>query len=223
MKPRRSLKGLSSYLGHERWPIVGLGLSALVGGIFEAGAFLLVVKVALVVATNDEKIGLGPLSLTPGQALLLTVGMVVLSLAANVLNSRISASITSRVIASSRKRLAAAFLGASWDIQSRERQGNLHQILTGHVSQISTAITNLAIGLSSAASFIAFTVSAAVVSISSFAVIVAAIALMAALLVPISKLTKRRGAAVGRANIEYATQLAQTTSVASELHVFDVT
>jgi ABC-type multidrug transport system fused ATPase/permease subunit len=76
--------------------------------------------------------------------------------------------------------------------------------------------------LSSASSFIAFTISAAIVSLGSFAVIVAAIALMAALLVPVSKLTKRRGAEVGRANIKYATQLAQTTSVASELHVFDV-
>jgi ABC-type multidrug transport system fused ATPase/permease subunit len=222
MQRRRSLKGLGSFVGDERWPIASVALSALVGAIFEAAAFLIIVKVALVVATQAHGVQLGPLDLTASQALTTTFVLVLASMAAGLVNSRTSAKVTSRVVASSRKRLAGAFLRASWDAQSQERQGNLHQLLTGHISQITRAISILSTGLSAASSFLAFTVSAAVVSVSSFAVIVAAVALMGGVLIPISRMTKRRGAAVGVANIEYATRLAQVTSVASELHVFDV-
>jgi ATP-binding cassette, subfamily B, bacterial len=222
MRPRRLLQNIGPFIGHERWRILGLALTALIGATFEAAAFLLVVKVAFLVATGDDRITVGSLSLTPGHALLVVFALVVASLTAGVWNSRISARITSRVIADSRKRLGSAFLKASWDVQSRERQGNLHQILTGHIGQISIAISAISTGLSSASSFLAFTLSGALVSFRSSAFILGGMLLMGLFLQPISKLTKRRAAVVGTASIDYAMRLAQVTSVARELSVFDV-
>jgi ABC-type multidrug transport system fused ATPase/permease subunit len=177
--------------------------------------------------TNAEaalSISVGPVSTTMelretfvAAALALAVSTVC-NLVAAVLIARLSVTFLNRT----RKRAISAFLGSTWDLQSRERTGRLQELLSGHVNRISQAVYAITSGLNSGLSFVALMVSALVIQPLAAAVLIAAVVVLGVALLPLSRLTKRRSAQQVLGHTQYAMDVAELVAMSREVNAFGV-
>ena len=223
---RRLWFRMEPYLGPS-YPLVALlAVVSLISGFAEAGLIVLIVRIAseltnpgsaldLSIGPIDLDIDLTPAFVAATIALVLSSG---LNLLAAVLTARLSVSSLNRA----RKRTMGAFLLAGWPVQSRERVGHLQELLSSHVTKISQAVLAMTSGLNAALSFFALMVSAVFVEPIAAGIILGGVVVVGLLLLPLSRLTKRRSNQQKVRNAEYAMHVAETVGLAREIDVFGV-
>lgn len=222
----RVRRGFGPYLGSRRSRVALLVATALLGGFVEAGLLFLIIKTALSVggpaSSIDLHIAAFRLSVDPSVALVVSGVLLGLSLALAYINSAVSAKLSTEVVSETRKRLAGAFLQASWSVQAREREGRLVEVLSGHTNRVSQGVLTLSNALSAACNFLALVVVAAIINVLASGVVLTGTLTLALLLFPLTRLTKRRAQAQRQASLQYVMSLAQTIRLTRELRVFDV-
>jgi ATP-binding cassette subfamily B protein len=223
---RRLWDRLDPYIGPSRGLVVLLAVVSLAAGFAEAGLIYLLVRIAAELADSAGSLDLsiGPLSADldlvemfagATAALVLTILM---NLTAAVLTTRLSVASLNRA----RKQTMEAFLDAGWTVQSRERPGWLQELLSTHVNKISQAVLAISTGLNAGLGFVALMVSAILVQPLAAGSILVGVVLVAALLRPLSRMTKQRSNDQKELNADYAMHVAETVSIAREINVFGV-
>ncbi len=205
--------------------LVALGANSLASGFCEAVLIFLVIRIALAMSAGGRSVALPrlsnaelglPLAFATGAALL---GLLLLL---NYSGAAMTARMSTRAIDSARRATMAAFLSARFDVQAVERPSRLQELLSAHVNRIGAAALTLATGLSAGLSFAAFVVSALFVTPYAALIIALGSALFGLVLLPLTRLTRRRSARQSGLNSRYAAEVSQVVASAKETRVFGV-
>lgn len=224
--PRSVWSRLRPLLGDRRRAVVALVVSSALSGLAEAGILAVVAQVAatLVNEATRVRIDVGPLHIDATIGALLAVAFVLaiirlaLQMPISYLPARISADVQARL----RTGLFDAFTRASWDVQSRDREGHLQEIMTSQVLQASQGALQATILVSALFAFLVLVISALALNVGAAIVVLAAAAVLFGLLRPLNALGSRRARTLSQAQMDYANGIGESTRVAEETQVFGV-
>src|SRR5690349_6656421 len=161
------------FLAGQRRRMALLTILAILGGFAEAGALVVIARVAVELAAKNSKdtIDVAGTQISLSTLILVALGLVVIRTLLAVWQARLNALATTTTLSNIRKRIVKLFLGASWALQSSEREGRIQELLTTYAGMASNAIVNLVVGVVSACSIVTLVVTAFVVNpIASIAV-----------------------------------------------------
>jgi ABC-type multidrug transport system fused ATPase/permease subunit len=220
------LARINLLLGDRRRTVVALALSSLVAGFAEAGtlAFIAEIAAALVNGTKQVHIGAGSLDVTIGMdriiafALALAVLRLLLQIPISILPARIAADVQARL----RTRLFRAFTSASWEVQSRDREGQLQDTMTSQTMQATGGAVGATSLIANSLNFLALLATAFLLNAAAATAILFAGALMFMILRPLRGVGMRRARALSRAQVQYASGINEAIRVAEETQVFGV-
>lgn len=217
------------FLEGQRRRLLLLSLFAAVGGFSEAAVLVLISRVAFALASEGDQrslvaVDLGPIHIELGLPTLmgLAAALIALRLALNIGQARLSARTGTDVLSRTRRRLVALYLGASWSLQSEEREGRLQELLTTYALNASSSVLNLANGAVAIFNLSAFVLTAFVVSPVGALVVALTALLLAALLRPIRAAVRRRSRRSADANLALATALTEFAATTQEVRIFEV-
>jgi ABC-type multidrug transport system fused ATPase/permease subunit len=216
---------LELLIGDKRRLIVSLSLVSLLCGVTEAGTLAIVAQVAAALVKGKGVHGkTGLFDVHASIATLLWIGLALtllrlfLQWPLSVLPARIAADVQMGL----RTRIFRAFTRASWDVQSRDREGQLQEIMTNQTSQATGGALQATSLVSSSLTFLILMGSAVALSpLAAALVFVVAIA-MFTLLRPLRSLGSRRSRELSQAQVRYAGGIAEANRLAEETQVFGV-
>jgi len=136
--------------------------------------------------------------------------------------SLLPAQIAADVAEGLRERMFRAFTGASWDVQSRDREGTLQEVMTNQTSQATGGALQATSLVSASLSFLILMAFAIALSPVAAALVFGIALGLFALLRPLRRLGARSARELSRAQLRYAGAIAETNRVAEESHVFGV-
>jgi ABC-type multidrug transport system fused ATPase/permease subunit len=205
-------------------PVAALAVASLLAGFAEAGILAILAQSALLLVNHAPHVHLnvGPLHLHPTLGVLLAVGLAlaIARLALQAVITFVPAWISDNTQARLRSELFAAFTCASWDLQSRDREGHLQELLTNQVAQATGSYTVAAQLIVYSLTFFVLVITAvALNALAALGIVVIAV-LLYALLRPLSTLGHRRSQALSRGWLAYAGGVNEAVRLAEEAHVF---
>lgn len=207
--------------GNLPGPVAALAVFSLLAALSEAGILSILAQSALLLVNHASRVSL-PLGFHPRLGTLLALG-VVLALVRLALAGAIAflpAWIVTTLQARLRREVFAAFTCASWDQQSRDREGHLQDLLTNQVNQATTSYTQAAQLLIAAPTLLVLIIAAvALNALAALGIVVIAVGL-SMLLRPLGTMGKRRAQELSAAYLAYAGGVYEAVSLAEEAHVF---
>jgi ABC-type multidrug transport system fused ATPase/permease subunit len=228
VRPRRSASFVWSQvrylIGHMPAPAAALAVASVLAGLAEAGILAILAQAALDLVNHTTRVylSLGPLHLhlTLGALLAVGVALALARLALALVISFVPAWISDNTQARLRSELFSSFTRASWDLQSRDREGHLQELLTNHVYQATQGYTTAAALLVSSLTLLVLILSALALNVlAALSIFVVATALFA-LLRPLGTLGHRRTEVLSRGWLNYAGGVNEAVRLAEEAHVF---
>ncbi len=216
---------LNVLLGDRRGTVVALAASSLVSGFAEAGTLALIAAIAAeLVGGKKNQLHVGSLHATGGVQTLIAVALVlaVVRLAMQIPLSILPARIASDVQAALRTNLFHAFQDASWEMQSREREGQLQETMTSQTLQATGGALQATSLIVNALNFFALLVTAFLLNVIAAGAILVAGVLIFLMLRPLKGLGVRRARALSKAQVQYAGGVNEAIRLAEETHVFGV-
>jgi ABC-type multidrug transport system fused ATPase/permease subunit len=209
-------------IGDRRHIIAGLGVCSALSAICES---LLLVLIAQIVTTtakggSSTRISLIHLHASPDTLFIivfaLTLARILLQAPLALLPARIASSVQARV----RSELFAVFTRASWEIQSRDREGYLQETLTGQVVQATAgAMQTTALVISSFTFVILMATAIALNVVAALVILIGSLALFGVLR-PFNVLAGRLARELSVAQLEFAQGVSEAGRVAEETQVF---
>jgi len=206
--------------------VVALAAISVFSGFTEAGVLAIVAQVAasLVDRATHVTVNIGPLSVhaTVGALLATASILAIVRLALQIPLSSLPARIAADIQARMRQELFNAFTGASWAVQSRDREGHLQEMMTNQVMQATQGalqLTSLVIALFI---FLVLIISALLLNVGAAVLVLGAAMLLFVLLRPLNTLGHRRSRALSQAQMDYAGGVGEAVRVAEETQVFGV-
>ena len=213
-------------LGDRLSPVVGLVVVSVFAGLTESAILTLIAQAAAALVDGTKRITLdvGPVHATSTVRALLLVGLalaigrLVLVVPLSVLPAQIAADVQQRL----RFALFSAFTRASWETQSRDREGQLQELIGNQVGQATGGALNATQLLTAVVTLAVLMISALVLNaVAAMFVLVTAV-LLFMLLRPFNDLGARRARALSQAQLNVAHGISEATRVAEETHVFGV-
>lgn len=205
--------------------LVVLGVNSLTSGFCEALLIFLVIRIALAMSAGARSV---PLPRLPDARLGLPAAfgiagaLLLLLLLLNYSGAALTARMSTRAIDSARRATMAAFLAARFDVQAVERPSRLQELLSSYVNRIGAAALTLAAGVSAGLSFAAFVLSALFVTPYAAVIIALGSLLFGVILLPLTRLTRRRSKRQSGLNSRYAAEVSQVVASVKETRVFGV-
>ncbi len=233
MRPGRGKQGSDAFwtqlrplLGGRRRAVAALAGLSILSGFAEAAVLAVVAQVAASLVTGNDHVsaGIGPFDLdtTVGNLLIGAAALAVLRLALQIPISTLPARIAADVQAKLRRGLFDAFTHASWEVQSRDREGHLQEMMTSQVVQATWGAMQVNVLITALFTFAVLIVSALVLNVAAaLVVLVAAVGLFGALR-PLNALGHRRARELSQAQMEYANGVGEAVRLAEETQVFGV-
>ncbi len=204
----------------------GLAGTSMLSGFAEAGILAVIAQVAAALLDGSKQVGiaLGPVDtqLSVETLIWLAVALSVLRLALQVLLAALPARLAAGVQADLRTRLFAAFTRASWETQSKDREGHLQEMLTSQAVQATMGTIQLATMISALLTFLVLVVSAMVLNPVAAIVVVAVASALFALLRPLSNYGQTSARGLSEAQIAFAGGVGEAVRMAEESRVFGV-
>ena len=200
-----------------------LALTSFASAMLEASFVVIVTGIVLALVGGQDSVGpvLGK-SFPVAWALLVTGVAVVLRLALNMLTVRVTANLVALVQTDQRKRLAHAYLQASWEVQQAEATGRLQELLTSFINRITGATTSLTQAITASLSLLAFMAASFVINPLASVVVLGALAILAGALGPLRAAIRRRSADANRASLTFAKTVAELGALGQEMQAFGV-
>jgi ATP-binding cassette subfamily B protein len=217
---------VSLLLGRRRRSVVALAACSILSGFAEAGTLALIAQVASTLVTGAKEVHFdhGPVhiqaSLT-GLILIafgLTVIRLLLQFPLSILPSRIAADVQANL----RTRLFDAFTRASWSVQSQDREGQLQETATSQVMSATVGAVQATVLITSAFTFAVLLASAVALNPLAAVIVAGASVMLFGLLRPLRARGVKNARALSKAQVEYASGVAESIRVAEETHVFGV-
>lgn len=217
---------LRPLLGDRRGSIAALAIGSVLSGFTEACILAIVAQVAttLVNRVTRVQIGIGPLHVEATVGALLAVALVLavirigLQVAVSYFPARNGADVQGRL----RRRMFEAFTHASWEMQSRDREGHLQEIMTSQIMQTSQAAVQATTMISAMSSFAVLVVSALVLNPVVAVIVLGAAILLFTLMRPINAIGARSARSLSQAQMAHAGGIGEANRVAEETRVFGV-
>ncbi|HEX4034148.1 MAG TPA: ABC transporter ATP-binding protein [Solirubrobacteraceae bacterium] len=206
--------------------VVALVVVSVLSGICEASILGVIAEAAaaLVGRAHELKIVAGPFHIRATIGGLLGVGFalvaarLVLQVPIVVLPANLAAEVQRRL----RQGLVTAFARASWSVQSRDREGELQELLTNQTGQASFVMLSLTGLVTSVLTLAVLVGSAFVLDALAAAITLVATVLLLSGLRPLNNLVGRRSHLLINEQISLARDIGQTARMAEEMDVFGV-
>ncbi|HUB74364.1 MAG TPA: ABC transporter transmembrane domain-containing protein, partial [Solirubrobacteraceae bacterium] len=217
--------GVLVMLAGQRRRLVAMTAIAILSALAEAVSLALIAQIAatLVRSKGSKHVRLSLVHIHAPTHTLILVALAIalariplLQLPATILPARISSEVSARL----RLRMFDAFSRASWEVQSRDREGQLQETLTNQAANASQSATNLMGLINSTLTFTVLLASALALNLFAAIVVLAIAVTMFALLRPLRGVSFRKARAWSAAQVAYATGLAETIRLAQESRVF---
>ena len=200
-------------------------MCSLFAGFAEGAAILVVVRVAVELASDKVSSDFVPFAAAPTSpmvALLIAAALAVLTLLAHLVIARESAMMSSSVLRNGRSRALRAFTAARWSTQATQRVGALQETVASLTPQASRLTQIYAVGVANLLMLSTFLVIAITVNPLGVGIIgVTGLAIFVAIR-PITRRTRETGGDFVEANVEFAETAADFASSAMELRAFGV-
>jgi len=223
-----SLRVLWALVLHRvRWLLVLVAASSFLGGLAEAAVVGVVVNAGTQLADPSGELSgnlpiFGGLSWSVGGAVAVGFGLLAARLAFHLVTAHLTARITTDAMLATRERLHRGFLRAGWDLQSREPEGHLQDLVVSHAASVGTAVSITSGGLAALATLGALLLAAVVVDPKSAVAIIGAVLVMYWFFRPTGRRTRRYTQALVEANRAYVQAVAQSVRLAQEIVTNDV-
>lgn len=213
-------------LGERRGLIASLALSSICSGFVEAATLGVIAQIAAALVNGSRRVAIdvGPAHLDAAIGTLVVVALVltVLRLALQFPISILPARIAADVQAQLRRSLFHSFSGASWAVQSEDREGQLQETMTSQVMQATAGSLQATAFMTSGFTFVVLMISALALNVVAAALVLSASLLLIALLRPLRSFGVRRARALSQAQMRYAGGISEAIRMAEETHVFGV-
>ena len=203
--------------------LLTLGAVSFVGSLCEAGLLVVMARIALAATDDTDRFEVLPgtgWKVTVLIAILVALGFVIAKVAVGLVLARISSSTSTRALSVIRQTLLRSYLGASWQVQAVERQGELQDVMTTQADKAAKVVMTLSAFVTAALNVVTFVVVSIFANVFAAVVIVVAGASLAASLRPLSARGRgisHRELAAGRTFASAVSELVGTTR---ELRVF---
>jgi ATP-binding cassette subfamily B protein len=205
---------------------VVLGIGSGLSGVAEAGVLAIVAETAtaLVNRATHVDVSIGPLQADPAIGTLLAIAAILalIRVALQVLISFLPARISAEVQGRLRREMFEAFTRASWDMQSRDREGHLQEIMTSQIMQVSQGAVQATTMAALLCTFAVLVASALVLNVVAAIIVLVAATSLFTLMRPLNA----RGAGFARsfshAQMLHAGGVSEANRVAEETQVFGV-
>jgi ABC-type multidrug transport system fused ATPase/permease subunit len=210
---------------HRRRFVIAL-TAAFLAGLAEAGALVLLARIAVALTTGEAVSAsvafVDVRNVSIPVLIAIAVAFVVAKFVFQVIQSRQMVKIMTLVMIDERRSIVHAFLRSSWDVQSKEREGRVQDLVMTNVAQTASIVSTYILGLTSLLNLIALALAAVFVSpVGAIAVAVAGVVL-SLILRPVRSITRQRAKRATQSNTELATGVAELAGLALELRAFDV-
>ncbi len=218
---------LRPYVRQERVRLVIVAVLAIAGGLAEALLLVALAQLAVKIAAGKSHIvmQLGPLGsarLTVTQLVLIAGGLAVARSVLRAVGAYFGTQLSTNVITTTRRRLIVLYLAATWELQARQREGRLQEVLTTYAGATATALGNSVVLVTSGLNLSVLLIVALIANpLASLGAGVAAIGI-GLLLQPLRAAVRRRSARAAAAGLEFATGLTELASTLQEVRVFGV-
>ncbi len=218
---------LSALLGQRRGMIATLSVSSVIAGLAEAAMLVVLAQIAATLVNKQKDIPLKIAGLdfhaTVGTlfGVALAFALVRLVLQAgplSILPARIGADVQAKL----RVDVMHAYTRASWEVQSRDREGHMQEIMTSQVLQASQGAQQATTLLTSSFTFLILMISAIALNARAAGLVLFAALLLFAAMRPLNKLGVRKVRQLSRAQLDYAGGVSETVRLAEETNVFGV-
>jgi ATP-binding cassette, subfamily B, bacterial len=224
---RRSLRSRMQFmLGERRGKVGALVLTSFVSALCESATIVLIAQIAvsLVKKVRPSSINVGhiPLHVSLGTLIIIALGLGFLRLVLQLPLAWLPAQIFSSVQATLRKRMFSAFTNASWAMQSRDREGQLQDMMTTQIGSATAGAMQATTLIVTTLNFLVLLATAFVLNPAGAAIVSGVSLLMFGLLRPMRSLSKRIARMLSRSQLRYAGSIAEATRLAEETHVFGV-
>jgi ABC-type multidrug transport system fused ATPase/permease subunit len=221
---RTGLRQLRMLCGDRTGPAAALVVASILAGLAEASVLALLAEVAAAMVQGAHKLStdIGParLDMSLGTALALAIALAFARLLLGLVIARLPARIAADVQARWRRELFDAFAGASWAVQSRDREGHLQELMTNQVNQAMQAALQVVASLSGGAIFLALVAAAFVLNpLLALIIFVTAFCLFW-LMRPISRLGRSAAKDLSQTSMNYAAELSEMVRLSEDAHVF---
>ena len=214
---------IRSLIRGHRVATVSMAVASTLGGLAEAAFLVVVTRLALAVTDRaDEAELLLGRSTTIAAGLWVAFGLVALRFVLAWFANRLSADMGVRVAADLRRRLASAFLHASWGRQQSERVGRLQELMTAYATSGAQLVGGFTGVLTSAFGLVAMLALAIAVSPVGALVVIAAVAVLGVALRPVRARLRTRSVETSDTGMAFATGLGEMANLGLELQVFGV-
>lgn len=216
---------LFGFAGHARRSLAVLVAGSVVAGFTEGAAILVVVRVAVELASVEVSSSFVPFitaSISPRVALAIATGFALVTLFAHVLVARQSADLAARVLENTRERALTAFTRASWTVQSSQRLGALQETVGRLAAVVSDFTQIFAMGIANLIMLVMFLLLALTVNPLGMIGVIIAGGLLFVCILPIARGTRRAGTAYADATASFNEDLANFGSGAMEVRAFGV-
>jgi ATP-binding cassette subfamily B protein len=201
-------------------PLSGL---AVVGGFAEAGVLALIAQAAFSMSTDSgpTDLSLGPISIgSVGAMLALACVLAVVRVAVQWALAWLAALMSSQTQSRLRRMLFSAYAEASWSTQSRDRGGQLQEMMTSQTKQATAGAMVVAGALSPLITFLILVGSAVFLNpMMALSVAVAAVGIFL-FLRPFGRMGRRQAALQSAASLKLAEGVGETVSLTEEMHVY---
>ncbi|HWX95650.1 MAG TPA: ABC transporter ATP-binding protein [Solirubrobacteraceae bacterium] len=216
---------LDLLIGDKRRRIATLSLTSIFAAFTEAGILAVVAQVAAALVNGKgvhSQTGVFHFHAAVGTLLWIGAGLALLRLALQWPLSVLPARIAADVQAQLRRRIFRSFTRASWDVQSRDREGQLQEIMTNQTSQATAGALQATALVTSLLNFVILMAVAVLLSPAAAGVVLAVAVLMFAVLRPLRSLGSRRARELSAEQVRYAGGIAEANRLAEETQVFGV-
>jgi len=208
----------------QRKRMAGMGLIAILSALAEAVSLALIAQIAAeLVKPPGTRVRFSLVHIHASTLTLIVIAFAIalariplLQVPATILPTRIGTDVGARI----RLELFNAFSRASWEVQSRDREGQMQETLTNQAGQASQSVGNLLGFINSMLTFTVLLACAIALNLFAALIVLALAVSMFALLRPLRGLGVRKARAWSRAQVNYATGVAESIRVAEETHVF---
>ena len=213
-------------VGDRRRYVASLASLSLLSG-FSEGLFLAIVAQVAYKIVNGKggssRAGLLHIGASVNTLLWIALALALFRLALQWPISILPAKIAADVQRNLRTRIFRVYSNASWDVQSRDREGTLQEIMTNQTSQATGGALQATSLVSTSLVFVILMGFAIALSpTAAGAIFVIAVGLFA-LMRPLRMLGAKRSRELSRAQVRYAGAIAEANRLAEESQVFGVT
>jgi ATP-binding cassette subfamily B protein len=217
---------LALLIGDKRGAVAGLAVCSIFSGFTESGTLALVAQIAQQLANGSKHVDthIGPVHVHAalGTLILIAIALTLLRAALQIPISLLPARIAADVQANMRRRLFDAFTRASWSEQSRDREGQLQDVMTTQTMQATNGAIQTTILITAAFNFLVMMVSALLLNAIAAVVVAVATVALFGLLRPLRARGVRNARGLSGAQVQYAGGVAESIRVAEETQVFGV-